>query len=98
VAPTASDDWTAGDYTLLGWVTKATDRVTLDPGRITVLPNLAAVTAAGYDSRSQAKQMLDAIDARLNDPAQRAAPTAPGAPSRRDRAGQVPAGGSLQTP
>jgi hypothetical protein len=46
-----------------------------------------------------ADAMLDAIDARLNDPAQRAAPTAPGAPSRRpDRAGQVPAGGSLQSP
>ncbi len=46
-----------------------------------------------------ADAMLDAIDARLNDPVQRAAPTAPGVPSRRpERAGQVPAGGSLQSP
>lgn len=62
---TTSDDWTAGDYTLVAWVSNGTERVTLDPGRITVLPNLAAITAAGYDARTQAKKMLDAIDAAL---------------------------------
>lgn len=64
VLPAASDDWTAGDYSLIAWVSDGSDRVTLDPMRITVLPNLAA-EAAGYDSRSQAKKMLDAIDAAL---------------------------------
>lgn len=65
VAPTASDGWTAGEYNYVAWVTDGTDRVTLPSGRITVLPNLAAVSAAGYDSRSQAKKMLDAIDTAL---------------------------------
>ncbi len=65
VAPTVSKDWTAGDYTLLSWVSDGTDRVSFDPSRITVLPNLAAVSAAGYDTRSQAKKMLEAIDAAL---------------------------------
>lgn len=60
-----SDDWTAGDYTYVAWVTDGTDRVTVAQGRMTVLPNLAAVTAAGYDSRTQAKKMLDAIDAAI---------------------------------
>ena len=65
VPPATSDDWTAGDYTLVAWVSDGTDRVSLESGRITVLPNLAAVATAGYDSRTQAKKMLDAIDAAL---------------------------------
>lgn len=65
VAPATSAVWVAGDYTLLAWVTDGTDRVTLPPAKITILPNLAAVSAAGYDARSQAKKMLDAIDAAL---------------------------------
>lgn len=64
VAPADSATWTAGEYTLIAWVDDGTDRVTLPTSRITVLPNLAAV-AAGYDVRSQAKKMLDAIDAAL---------------------------------
>lgn len=65
VAKTVSDDYVAGDYILLSWVASATERVTLPQGRITVLPDLAAVSAAGYDARSHAKKMLDAIDAAL---------------------------------
>lgn len=64
VSKTTSATYTAGDYSLIAWVADGTDRVTLDPMRITVLPNLAA-EAAGYDNRSQAKKMLDAIDAAL---------------------------------
>lgn len=64
VAKAATANYTAGDYTLLAWVDNGTERVTLDPGRLTVLPNLAAQTA-GYDARSAAKKMLDAIDAAL---------------------------------
>lgn len=65
VPTTTSDDWTAGDYAYIAWVTDGTNRVTVAQGRMTVLPNLAAVTAAGYDSRTHAKKMLDAIDAAL---------------------------------
>jgi hypothetical protein len=65
VAKTTTDDWVAGDYTLIAWVASATERVSLPGGRITILPDLAAVAAAGYDSRTQAKKMLDAIDAAL---------------------------------
>lgn len=65
VAKTTTDDWVAGDYVLVAWVADGTDRVSLPGGRITVLPDLAAVSAAGYDSRTQAKKMLDAIDAAL---------------------------------
>lgn len=60
-----TDDWTAGDYTLIAWVADGTERASLPTSRITVLPNLAAVAVAGYDSRTQAKKMLDAIDAAL---------------------------------
>ena len=63
--PTTTDGWTAGDYTLLAWVSDGTDRVTLPSARITIDPDLAAVAAAGYDARSAAKKMLDAIDAAL---------------------------------
>jgi hypothetical protein len=65
VAKATSATYTAGDYSLIAWVANGTERVTLDPSRITVLPDLAAVSAAGYDGRSQAKKMLDAIDAAL---------------------------------
>jgi len=62
---TTTDDWTAGDYTLLSWVSNGSERVSLPTTRITVLPNMAAVTAAGYDDRSHARKMLDAIEAAL---------------------------------
>ena len=64
VPPGTSDDYTAGTYTLLSWVTDGADRVSLPTRQIVVLPNLA-VEVAGYDTRSQAKKMLDAIDAAL---------------------------------
>lgn len=60
-----TDDWTAGDYTLLSWVSNGTERASLPTRRITVLPDMAAVTASGYDVRSHARKMLDAIDAAL---------------------------------
>lgn len=65
VPKATTDDWVAGDYVLVAWVADGTDRVSLPGGRITVQPDLAAVSAAGYDSRTQAKKMLDAIDAAL---------------------------------
>jgi hypothetical protein len=65
IAKTTSDDYVAGDYVLVAWVANGTERVSLPGGRIKIDPDLAAVSAAGYDSRTQAKKMLDAIDAAL---------------------------------
>lgn len=64
VPPATSDDYTAGDYTLLSWVSNGTDRVSLPTLKITILQNLA-VAIGGVDTRSHAKKMLDAIDAAL---------------------------------
>lgn len=60
-----TDDWVAGSYTTVAWVANGTERVTVGQGSIIIDPDLAAVSAAGYDSRTQAKKMLDAIDAAL---------------------------------
>ena len=65
VAKATTAGWSAGDYSWVSWVASGTERVTLAQGAITVLPDLAAITAPGYDTRSQAKKMLDAIDAAL---------------------------------
>ena len=65
VPKATTDDWAAGEYVLVAWVDDGTDRVSLPGGRITILPDLAAVADAGYDSRTQARKMLDAIDAAL---------------------------------
>ncbi|MEW6612698.1 MAG: hypothetical protein AB1409_08155 [Pseudomonadota bacterium] len=48
--------WTAGAATLVSWVEKGTQRVTLAQQAVTILPNLAA--AATYDGRSQAQKAL----------------------------------------
>lgn len=64
VSKVTSAAYTAGAYTLLSWVDNGTERITLPQSRITVLVNLAA-QSAGYDTRSHAKQMLDAVDAAL---------------------------------
>ena len=65
VAKATSASYAAGDYTLLSWVANGTERVTLPSLSLTVLPDLAAVSVAGYDARSAARKMLDAIDAAL---------------------------------
>lgn len=65
VAKATSAAWTSGDYTYVAWVTNGTERATVAEGRVTVLPDLAAVTNVGYDNRTQAKKMLEAIDAAL---------------------------------
>ena len=66
VANGTSALWVAGDYVSIAWVDDGTQRASLPSGRIVVLPNLAAISAVGgYDGRTQAKKMLDAIDAAL---------------------------------
>lgn len=59
-------DWAPGAYwyARLAVNAAAGKRVTLGSGQLTIRPNLAAITGA-FDGRSEAKQILDAIDARL---------------------------------
>ena len=60
----ATATYTAGIYTLLGWVTKASERYSVYSGKAEVLPDLAA-QAAGYDNRTTAKKVLDLLDAAM---------------------------------
>lgn len=55
--------YTAGTYTWVATVTNGSTRYTVDTGTIVVKPNLAA--ASSYDTRSNAKKALDAVDAAL---------------------------------
>lgn len=56
--------WAAGAYTLVGTVAMGGQRYTVAQGSITLRPDLAAATA-GQDTRSPARQALDAVDAAL---------------------------------
>ena len=64
VAKATSAEYVAGDYTLIAWVASSTERASLPGGRMTVLPDIAARTMP-FEMRSQARQMLDNIDAAL---------------------------------
>lgn len=57
-------NYTPGEYTLIGWVTKSSERYSIPSKKINVLPDLAAV-ATGYDIRSNARKTLDLLDAAL---------------------------------
>ena len=65
VSKTTSASWAAGFYDWQAYVEKGTERFTVGTGRMQVLPNLADVAAAGYDTRSVARKTLDAINAWL---------------------------------
>lgn len=56
LAASTTADFIAGSATLLAWVEKGAERVTLAQKPVTVLPNLAAATT--YDGRSQAVKAL----------------------------------------
>ena len=59
LAASATVDWAAGSATLVSWVEKGVERVTLDQQSVTIQPNLAA--ASTFDGRSQAvKGLADA--------------------------------------
>jgi hypothetical protein len=64
---TGTDSYTAGTYSVIGRVTDGTSVYSVYDGLLTILPNLAA--ASTYDTRSTAKQLLDALDAYLLDKA-----------------------------
>jgi len=50
----------AGDYWMVGTVTRGDDTREAFSGAVKILPNFATLTA-GYDGRSHAKKMLDAL-------------------------------------
>lgn len=71
VTAVTSAAWTAGDYDWVAQVANSGERYTVGSGRITIRPDLAA-QAAGYDTRSTAKKLLDAVEAVLANRATRA--------------------------
>jgi hypothetical protein len=65
ITPTQSETLTAGQYFWLAYVTDtAGNRFTVGNGQITIQVDLTQAVA-GYDGRSQAKQIIDAIDAEI---------------------------------
>jgi hypothetical protein len=63
--PGTTAAWEAGAYTWARWVEKAGARQTLDEsGQLEVKAD-PALTAQGYDARSHARKMLDAINAAM---------------------------------
>lgn len=60
VAAATTANWLAGDYDYIATVTKAVERYTVGTGRITVDPNLAALTT--YDGRSIERKALEALE------------------------------------
>lgn len=60
VAAATTESWLAGDYDYIATVTKAAERYTVGNGRITVAPNLAALTT--YDGRSIERKALEALE------------------------------------
>jgi len=64
VAAATTAAYAAGDYSWQAYVTLDAERYMVDGGRVTLRPNLAAASS-GYDTRSTARQMLDAIESYL---------------------------------
>ena len=56
----------AGDYYWQAYVTKGLDRKTIGSGQIKIRASLSAVTAEGYDGRTQTKKDLDAVTAEIS--------------------------------
>lgn len=59
VSSTTSAGWAAGNYDYLAWLEKAGERFSVESGRITVRPNLAALNT--YDGRSPARQIYEGL-------------------------------------
>lgn len=65
VAASVSATYAPGTYARTDWVEKGAERYTVGSGSLIVKPDLAAVSSAGYDTRSAAQQALDALKAAL---------------------------------
>jgi len=59
VAPTTSDDYTAGTYTWTAWVEKTGYRITIGGGTMEVKPNIAALNT--LDARTDAALIVDQL-------------------------------------
>jgi hypothetical protein len=57
--------WAPGQYAWTADVSLGAARHTVGSGRMTIAPNLAAVTTGGLDTRTPARKALDAMDASL---------------------------------
>lgn len=64
VSSADSAAWAPGEYVWQAYVEKTGERHTIGEGRITVKPDLAAMTA-GYDARGAAQKALDDLKAAL---------------------------------
>jgi hypothetical protein len=62
VAASTTDGWAAGTYTWQAYVEKAAERYTVGRGTMVIEPDLPA-EAAGYETRTTAKQILDELEA-----------------------------------
>lgn len=62
VSAATSAAWVPGTYQWTAYVTSGSARYTVETGEIVIKPNPAA---GGYDTRSYARRMLDAIEALL---------------------------------
>ncbi len=63
IPATTTASWQAGEATLVAWVERGTERVTLEQQRITVLADLTSATS--LDGRSVARRALDDAQAAL---------------------------------
>ncbi|OHE72588.1 MAG: hypothetical protein A2Z99_05470 [Treponema sp. GWB1_62_6] len=63
LASSDTSTWAAGQATLVSWVEKGTDRVTLEQKAVTILPDLTVATS--HDGRSANKKALDQAEAAL---------------------------------
>ena len=66
VTAATSAGWAAGTYSWQAFVEKATERYTVGNGTMVVGRNLAA-EAAGFETRTTAKQILDQLEAAYKD-------------------------------
>jgi hypothetical protein len=64
VGPSTTAAWAAGDYSWAAYISKSGIRYTVDSGQLKILPD-PGVAAAGTDTRSHARKVLDAIEAVL---------------------------------
>ncbi len=64
VAAATTAGYTVGVYQWQAYVTKTTERYLVDSGTIEILANFAAATS-GYDGRSHARKVLDALKAKI---------------------------------
>ena len=65
ITAAGSATWSAGDYDWQATVTNSTIRHTVGNGRTEVKPNLAAMSTDGFDARTYARKVLEAIDAQI---------------------------------